>query len=400
LSKSVCESRIESGFRKRVRSDQRVRRAFLLVQSDKLGVSVNITESGNGSPTYPDQPVHLASVGKLFTATLVAILYEQGELDFTDKIGAYLDANLMKGLHVYRGREYSNEITIRHLLMQTSGLYDVFYPLWKKMTRDPSYRISTREAIVWGKKHLKPIAKPGKKNHYTDTNYYLLGFIVERVTGIPFHDAMHQMIFDPLGMSHAWMHGYSGPKEQPNHSSAGLFMKGRDFSAVAGASAIDYAGGSVIAPPSEYLLFLKALTSHQLIREQTLERMISDDVHMGFPTVGFDYGYSIWKLRTIPLLMPSEMFSWGCVGVTGAFLFYHPLTASHIIGTFNDFAYRSKALSFMASKVVKELVAHAQGSTGGKHDREANSESIRTRDEEPVDGGRGAVQQNQLPIRE
>jgi len=368
---STCESRIESAFRKKVRSDRRVRSAFLLVQSDKLGVDVHIAESGNGSPVHFDQPNHLASVGKLFTAMLIAMLYERGELDFTDKIGAYLDAELMKGLHVYGGRDYSSEITIRHLLMQTSGLYDVFYPLWKKMINDPSFTISTREAITWGKEHMKPVAEPGKVHHYTDTNYYLLGFIVERVTGMPFHKAMHQMIFDPLGMSHAWMHGYSRPKEQPDHPTAGLFMKNTDFSSVAGAPAIDYAGGSVIAPLSEYLLFLKALTSQQAIREETLERMITDDAHMGFPAVGFDYGYSIWKFRSIPLVMPSEMYSWGCVGVTGAFLFYHPLTASHIIGTFNNFAYRSKALSFMARKVIKVSIAHAQASTGRKNDRGA-----------------------------
>ena len=113
----------------------------------------------------------------------------------------------------------------------------------------------------------------------------------------------------------------------------------------------------MVAPLSEYLLFLKALTSRRIIGQDTLERMINDDVHMGFPTVGFDYGYSIWKLRSIPLLMPPQLYCWGCVGVTGAFLFFHPGTESHIIGTFNNFAYRGKALNFMARKVIKELLA-------------------------------------------
>jgi len=97
---------------------------------------------------------------------------------------------------------------------------------------------------------------------------------------------MHETIFDPLGMTHAWMHGFSTPKEQSEHPAAGLF--------------------------------LKALTSHRIVSEATLERMITDDVPMGFPTVGFDYGYSIWKLKSIPLLVPSDLFCWGCVGVTGA----------------------------------------------------------------------------------
>ena len=56
-------------------------------QSDKLGVDVRLAESANGSPVHVDQPNHLASVGKLFTATVIAMLKERGELDFT---GAFM----------------------------------------------------------------------------------------------------------------------------------------------------------------------------------------------------------------------------------------------------------------------------------------------------------------------
>jgi len=57
-------------------------------------VNIRLAESGNGSPVHVDQPNHLASVGKLFTATLIAMLKERGKLDFTDRIGPYLDADL------------------------------------------------------------------------------------------------------------------------------------------------------------------------------------------------------------------------------------------------------------------------------------------------------------------
>lgn len=352
----TVQSGIENAFRNAVRNDRRVKEAFLRVQSDKLGVDIHIAESGNHSSVHVDQPNHLASVGKLFTATLLAILFEQGKLDFTDRIEKYLDAGVMKDLHVYQGHDYSGEITLRHLLMQTSGLPDVFYSLWKKMMEDPLFTISTREALEWGKHNMKPVAVPGKKHHYTDTNYYLLGFIVERITGKSFHDAMHEYIFDPLGMTHAYMHGFSAPKVPSEYPSAGLYVKEIDFSTVKGTAAIDYAGGSVVAPLSEYLLFMKALTGNRIIKAETLERMISDDVYMGFPTIGFDYGYSIWKFKKIPLLIPADMYCWGCVGVTGAFMFYHPVTETHIIGTFNNFAWRGKALSFMAGKLVKQLL--------------------------------------------
>lgn len=67
------------------------------------------------------------------------------------------------------------------------------------------------------------------------------------------------------------------------------------------------------------------------------------------------------------MILPPEMRCWGCVGVTGAFMFYHLATESHIIGNFNDFAYRGKALSFMARKVIRELIR--EGRRHHKHGR-------------------------------
>ncbi len=203
---------------------------------------------------------------------------------------------------------------------------------------------------------MKPVAVPGKKHHYTDTNYYLLGFIIERVTGMKFYEAMHQYIFDPLGMEHAFCYGFSKPKTESPVPMAGLYFKNTNFISVEGVHQIDHAGGSITAPLSEYLLFIKALVNGQIIKKQTLDIMLNDFVNMGFPSIAFNYGYAIWKMKTIPVLMPKNTTSWGCVGVTGAFMFYHPLTESFIIGSFNDFAYRGKALDFMVNKVIKPLL--------------------------------------------
>ncbi|MFW6257341.1 MAG: hypothetical protein ACOC11_01030 [Prolixibacteraceae bacterium] len=54
--------------------------------------------------------------------------------------------------------------------------------------------------------------------------------------------------------------------------------------------------------------------------------------------------------------MPKKYFCWGCVGITGAFMFFHPQTEAYIIGTFNDDSYTSKALQFMLMKVIKPLL--------------------------------------------
>jgi D-alanyl-D-alanine carboxypeptidase len=351
---------IEKNFRKEVKGSKKVKNAYLLVHNEKMGIHLNLAEGEtDGTPALTGQPVHMASVGKIFTATITGMLHEQGKLSFDDPISKYLDKELMSGLHVYKGREYSGEIFVYQLLQQTSGLYDVFYKLWGRMVQKP-FEITPREAVEWGKKNMTPVAPPGKKLHYTDTNYYLMGLVIEQVTGKPFHEMLHELIFDPLEMKHAWMWGYSEPREKSTHPMAGMWIEGTDVRTTPQLSRIDYAGGGITAPMDDLLKFIRALIAGRLVSSKTFDRMLNDDVPMGFPTVGFNYGYSIWKFRTVPLLLPKKLICWGCVGVTGAFMFYHPITETIMIGSFNDMAYRSKALNFMIRKVVKPVVDAAE----------------------------------------
>ena len=344
---------IEAAFRRQVQNDKKVNNAFLLVRSEQLGVNLNIAEGQTeGKPSHPQQPNYMASVGKLFTSTIIGLLVEEGKLDFEDTIEKYLDEELMNGLHVYKGKDYSGEIRIHHLLNQSSGLYDVFWPFVDKLLKDPEMNMTPIEAIKWGKAYMKPRFRPGRKHYYSDTNYYLLGLIIEQVLQKQFHEVLHQYIYLPLGMKNAFMLGYSQPEKKSEHPMAGFFLNGVDFSQIPGYPGLDYTGGGVVAPLDELHIFMKSLVNFHLVKEPTLNRMLTDDFRRG---IGIRYGYAIWKFVTIPLIMPSKFNCWGCVGATGAFMFYHPRTDSYIIGNFNDVSYMSKALQFMLMKIVKTM---------------------------------------------
>ncbi len=354
MTGTEAASRIERSFRQQVRRSRNPRNAYLRVFSDRLGVNLNLAEGKPGTAdANTQQPVHLASVGKLFTATIVSMLSERGKLSFHDPISRYLDPDLMSGLHVRRGTDYSNEIQIRHLLNQTSGLYDVFWPLMRQLADNQTSRLMPRDAVEWGKLHLRPGSTPGRKHIYTDTNYYLLGLIVESVTGKPFHDALHQFIFNPLEMQSAYMDGFSKPPAPSAYPPARLFIHGTDVTETLGFAEIDYAGGGVRATLDDYLRFMTALVNHRLVSAATLQTMLSDDA-ASMP--GLRYGYAVWKFITVPLLTPAKYNCWGCVGVTGAFMFFHPGTESYLIGTFNDTEHKSKALRFMLSRIVAPLL--------------------------------------------
>lgn len=353
----MVKDKIETIFRQQVQNDRKLKNAYLLVHSEKLGIDINIAEGKTeGIQANPMQANHMASVGKLFTATLIGMLHDKGLLNFEDKIIKYLDAELISDLHIYKGKDYSGAISIKHLLTQTSGLNDVFFPLLKKMIKDPNLEMTVREALEWGKANLKPVGKPGQRHFYTDTNYYMLGLIIESITKKPFHETVNEMIFQPLKMENAYINGFSEPKIKAHYPPAHIFLYNINLINNKRVAQIDYAGGGVVAPLYEYLIFMKALVNHQLVKEETLKKMIYDDIKMGFPAIGFDYGYSIWKPKAIPLFLPEKYFCWGCVGVTGAFMFFHPKTELYVIGTFNDESYTSKALRFMLMHVIKPLL--------------------------------------------
>ena len=99
---------ISTEFHKWIRSDPKILNAHLLVHSAKNSLHLNIAGgnsiSGMGNAVHPDQPVYMASVGKLFTAVLISMLCEQGKLSFDDYIADFLNPELLNGLHVFRGK--------------------------------------------------------------------------------------------------------------------------------------------------------------------------------------------------------------------------------------------------------------------------------------------------------
>lgn len=338
-------SPIEVLFRKQVRKDPKVKNAYLLVHSDKTGLHINFSEgAGDIIKPTPQQPNYMASVGKLFTSVIVSMLHEEGVLSFEDRISNYLDSRLIDGLHVYKGKDYSSKIQIRHLLNQTSGLPDNFYPLLDKLLANHDFKIGPREAVEWAKKNLTPQAVPGKRLYYTDTNYHLLGLIVENVCREPFHTVLKKRIFDLLGMNYAYMLHYSEPEKASLHPEASFYTDQTRLNDIKGFAGIDYAGGGVVAPLEDLLLFMKALAGHQLVSKETLAIMKNDKARLN---PGFDYGYGIWQVRAIPLLIPAKYKSWGVLGATGAFMFYHQELDAYVIGNFNHIAWQRKCVRFM-----------------------------------------------------
>jgi D-alanyl-D-alanine carboxypeptidase len=346
---------IADHFRKKVRKDPKIHNAYLLVHSDKLGVHLNIAESSADNVSVnANQPYFIASIGKLFTSVLIGILVEKAMISYEDPLYPYIDPDLLHNLHIYKGKDYTNDIKIKHLLNHTSGLNCFIEDKPKQgksmidfMFAEPSRYWTPQEVIQWSKQHLQSHFPPGKGFHYSDTGYNLLGLIIEKVTEKPFHEALRHYIFEPLQMNHSYFIHRSEPIVKSDYPMAQLYARNINTTQYRSLT-ISYAGGGIVSTNEDLLKFMKALVSHKILNEKTLKQMKSDWAKF---FIGIDYGYGLMNFKTIPLLMPKKYNVWGNAGSTGTFMFYHPAMDAYLIGGLNHFGYYRKAIRLMLKTV-------------------------------------------------
>jgi D-alanyl-D-alanine carboxypeptidase len=129
-----------------------------------------------------DNLIFIASITKLYTATVIMRMYEEGLLALDDPISKYLPKGLIKGIHVYNGKDYSSKITIKQLLSHTSGIADYYSEksndgksLYDLFLEEPQRAWTVDETIERARRDLKPKFEPGTATSYSDTNFQLLG---------------------------------------------------------------------------------------------------------------------------------------------------------------------------------------------------------------------------------
>lgn len=142
------------------------------------------------TPNTMETRFELASLSKLFTAVAIAQLVERGRLSF--------DSSVASVLPDYPNPEVGRRITIHHLLTHTSGLPD-FYRNGKLRPLEDSIH-TLRD--FWRTFALDSLwSEPGARFDYSNSNYILLGSIIERVSGMPFEEYVQRHVFDPAGMT-------------------------------------------------------------------------------------------------------------------------------------------------------------------------------------------------------
>ncbi|MNK65881.1 D-alanyl-D-alanine carboxypeptidase precursor [compost metagenome] len=350
MTLAAIKQTIEAKLKAVVDSNPKVPNAFFLLHSEKLNVHWNLAYGqSDGQPVHADQPYHAASIGKAFTGVLIAMLAEEGKLNFQDPISKYLSDDILNGLHVYKGKDYSREILIEHLLGNTSGLPDFYEEKPKdgkrflqRLLEDPSLSWTPQETILFSKENLKPRFAPGKGCHYTNTGFNLLGLIIEHVTGKPYHEALHDSLFQRLGMRHSYLLQYAQPAEKSrlpvaNVYALGTIVKADEHLSFAG----NYAAGQSVSTSEDLFAFMKVLVEGGLLKPETLAKM----QQWKKMWVGVDYGLGLERVRMVPFLKQFDV--WGHLGSIGSFMLYNPTLDLYLVGNFNSSGYLTQSIRFV-----------------------------------------------------
>jgi D-alanyl-D-alanine carboxypeptidase len=203
------------------------RRPGILLRVSGPGIefrgSAGLADVERGEPLSADHLVHVASVGKSFMGVAAARLVAQGSLDLNAPIGTWLPVQVVDRI------PSSDAITLRHLLQHTSGIIDVLNEV-----PEVAAAILADRNRIWTNADLVEFAfdrplhfEPGSAWRYSNTNYMLVGMIVQSATGRHYAAVLRDQVFDPLGMTSTTTSNREPLRGDPAH---GYFSAGGSIS--------------------------------------------------------------------------------------------------------------------------------------------------------------------------
>jgi CubicO group peptidase (beta-lactamase class C family) len=231
-------------------------------------------------PLQPEFPLRAGSVTKQFTAAAIMLLVEQGKLSLADEVGKYFSDYPEPG----------RQVTIENLLTHTSGIrnYTELPQFGTVLAKD----VSPDDVIAFFKD--APLHfQPGHRFSYSNSNYFLLGRIIEKVSGISYQDFMHRQIFQPLqmhstvietttspaGITVGYTQGRKGITKSPHYSMSWPF-----------------AAGAMRTSVDDLVLWDNAIRRSALLRRESWDQMSTNFMLSRGNFTGYGFGWFIRKI--------------------------------------------------------------------------------------------------------
>jgi D-alanyl-D-alanine carboxypeptidase len=250
-----------------------------------------------GVPVRIDDHFRIASISKSFTATAVLQLVDQKRLRLSDRLSTFVS-----------GIPNGSRITIAQLLDMTSGIHDYTNDpgFVRAYTKTPNLRFAPRDLIAIIRRH-KPLFAPGSDVFYDNSNYYLLGLVVQKVTGRTLGQVIQSQILKPLGLKET---SYPTSAAMPSPYSRGYVVENGALRDVTGSSPdISEGAGAMISTLGDLKIWAKALATGTLLSPATQALRLRARVVAQSPKITARYGMGITNVN-------------GFIGHDGAILGY------------------------------------------------------------------------------
>jgi CubicO group peptidase (beta-lactamase class C family) len=228
------------------------------------------------TPMKPEYVFRIGSITKQFTSVAILKLAEEGKLSISDPLTKFIPDYPTHG----------KTITVEHLLNHTSGIKS--YTGMDQWTDEVRRRDFTVDSLINYFKNEPMDFAPGEKWEYNNSGYILLGFIIEKVSGMSYADYVEQNFFKPLGMKNSY-YGYTDkiiPNRLPGYQKQGDNYENANFLSMTQ----PYAAGSLLSTVDDLYTWYKAVAAGKVISAESLKKAITPTKTTDGKTIEYGYG--------------------------------------------------------------------------------------------------------------
>ncbi len=265
-------------------------------KADEPGATIIVTRAGatvfrkaygladiaSKQPMDAAMTLRLGSITKQFTAVAILMLAEDGKLALTDELTRFLPGYPTQG----------NNITIEHLLTHTSGIQSYTGKPAYAETMDKDVTVSQ---MIDSFKNDPMLFAPGERFDYNNSGYFLLGAIIEKVSGKSYAEFLAQRIFTPLGMDHT---AFEGSERVKGVRAAGHSKGDAGFGAARPLSMTQpYAAGSLVSTVDDLARWDQAITAGKLLKAASWKKAFTPYKLASGASTGYGYGWELGKLQ-------------------------------------------------------------------------------------------------------
>ncbi|MFD0792958.1 serine hydrolase domain-containing protein [Mucilaginibacter litoreus] len=267
-------------------------------------------DSPSTIPSTAKTRYRIGSISKMFTGVMIFQLIEQGKLTLQTTLDKY-----------YPQIPNAGKITVGMMLNHHSGLHN--------FTNDPAYleymvKPQTHDQMLTRIAAMKPDFEPGAKGEYSNTNFVLLGYIVEKLTNKPYATAVKSMVIDKAGLKDTY---YGKNINTGNNEALSYTYEGKWKKFVDTDMSIPGGAGGMVSTPADLDKFIEAIFNGTLVKPASLAQMetLSDRFGMAmFKTpfndkTGYGHGGAIDMFRSLVSYFPDQKLAVAYIANGGSY---------------------------------------------------------------------------------